>query len=298
MNRRKFIKTGLQLGGAGFIASTLGCQGSLFDSFDSSAEEAFLVSGSRLLYKVNLITGAASSITPVFPDFTFGLALRGKDTALVLTNLLGGDLYSINLNSTNSSFTSLISSFAPTNTASIVLENQQSVLVGDNGNLTRLNLSTLTSSTIVSGLGDVVTGLAMESSQSVLVQMGGTTGMGLLRVNLSSGTSNFLQNMGASTFTKIAIVPDRNLVLIANSTTTTQIKRLDLSTNTLLSDIGFVPSGAGLGIALENSHSALVGSNAAAGGLYRVDLDTGVTSRVDDGSLGSVSIVDIAVRFQ
>ncbi|GMT49837.1 MAG: hypothetical protein IEMM0008_1376 [bacterium] len=39
MNRRKFIKTGLQVGGAGLMAFTLGCQGSLFDPFDVSANE-------------------------------------------------------------------------------------------------------------------------------------------------------------------------------------------------------------------------------------------------------------------
>ncbi len=295
MNRRKFIKTGLQAGGAGLMASTLGCQGSLFDAFDSSAEEAFLISATRFLYKVNLVTGAASIITPVFTNQLLGLALRGQNTALVLDNVSPGNLFSVNLK--DNSVTTLASSVASINPASIALENQESAIVGDTGTLTRLNLSTLASSTIVSGLVNSVAGLAMESSQSVLVQLGNGSG-NLLRVKLSSGTSNLLRNIG-TTSSKITFASDRNLVLIANSDTVTptQIRRLDLSTNTLLSDIGFLTNGAGPGIALENSHSVLVGSNTS-GGLYRVDLDTGVTSRVDDGSLGGVIIVDIAVRFQ
>ena len=56
MNRRKFIKTGLQVGGLGLMASTLECQGSLFDSFAQTATEAIVTGtgvGAKQIFRVN-----------------------------------------------------------------------------------------------------------------------------------------------------------------------------------------------------------------------------------------------------
>ncbi len=294
MNRRKFIKTGLQVGGAGLMASTLGCQGSLFDAFDSSAEEALVAedNGSFQLFNVNLSTGAVSTIA-IFPNQIFQVSLLDQNTAIAIDNTT---VYSVNLNT--NIYQPLLSSF--TTLRGLAIENQNSVLLGGmSGYFARMNLSTLAVSTFPT-LGGWPHGTALENSSSALVM--DRANDDLLRVNLSTGSFSTVYNFPTTnTYVNIAIDTGRNLALILSDTpTTNQIVRVDLNTNTLLSQIGSTPDGVTQGIALENSTSVLVGNdtNAPGGGLYRVDLDTGATSRVDDGTLNGVIPRDIAVRFQ
>ena len=292
MNRRKFIKTGLQTGGVGLMVSTLGCQGSFFDAFESSAEEAIVAqSAGTNLYKVNLVTGATSVITSAFAANLNGVALKDQDTALVIDNTGNIIFYEVNLNTGNvKTHTTNITTAIAT---SIGIENESSILVGDSvAILTRINLNTLANSVLVStgGAGSII-GIAIESSSSALILDSSVPS--LIRVNLLNGTSTTLASPAGNQ--KIAYAPSRNLALISNSAAA-QINRFDLSSNSSLSGIG--PANSGPGIALENSHSVLVADNSL-GGLYRVDLDTGVISRVDDNTLlNGVSLADIAVRFR
>ncbi len=291
MDRRKFIKTSLQAGGAGLVASTLGCQGSLFDSFESPADEAIVAqSGGTNLYKVNLVTGATSVITSAFAANLNGVALKDQDTALVIDNTNNIQFYEVNLNSGNvKTHTTNIGGAAA---SSIAIENESSILIGDSASvITRINLNTLATSIVP--YGGTVIGMALDTSNSALFVDTGAAN--LVKVNLTTGSSTSLVAFPAGS-QKIAYAPSRNLALISNNTAV-QIRRLDLSTNTFLSDIG--PANSGPGIALENSSSVLIGDNGG-GGLYRVDLDTGVTSRVDDNTLlnTTVLLADIAVRFR
>ncbi len=298
MNRRKFIKTGFQVGGAGLMASTLGCQGSLFDSFAQSANEAIVTEagGTRRVFKVNLNNGAVSLIVNanvIGGTLLQGLTLKDQDTALVTSDPLGGELYKINLN--NNTVQLLTSGFVPGLVSNpIAMENSNSLLIGtNNGNINRMNLSTFAITKTQNIAGNPLAGIAVENSSSAVVL---DNMRDLYRVNLSDFSSSTLIAPVTAGGRAVAINTVRNLAFIGH-TGTTQIERFDLSTNTPLTVFGAVPGGAGRGIAFENSNSVLVGENVPSGGLYRVNIDTGVTSRVDDGSI-TVNLKNIAVRFQ
>ncbi len=303
MNRRKFIKTGLQVGGAGLMASTRGCQGSLFDSFAQTATEAIVAEtgATRQIFRVNLNTGVTSVVSDgvIFVNNLQSIALLDEDTALVTTNLTAGGLYKVNLK--NNTVQLLVSGYSPgASSRGIALENRNSLLIGSNDDaIRRMDLRTLS---VINNQAISVsaTAIALESESSALLLDTGNT---LYRLNLIDFSVNTLISpLSGSLGRSIALDLNRNIALIGQSDAT-QIERFDLSTNTQLStDIGSLPDGAGRGIALENSNSVLVGNNsipsATPGGLYRVDLDTGATSQVDDGTLDGVLIRAIAVRFQ
>ncbi len=299
MNRRKFIKTGLQVGGAGLMASTLGCQGSLFDAFGQTADEAIVIEavGSQCIYRVNLNTGATSVISDgvIFGGNQLGgIALLDEDTALVTTGTTtGGTLYKVDLNANTVQL--LVSGFSPGNTSDcIAVENRNSVLIGASGTLYRMNLRTLTV-TKTQAIGTALHGIALESESSALIIENNDS---LHRVNLADFSfSTLMATTTGNNGRDVAIALDRNLAMVVANAGGIQIVRINLSSNTALSTLGALTNGAGKGIALENGSSTLVGDNTS-GGLYRVDLDTGVTSRVDDGTLNSILIRKIAVRFQ
>ncbi len=299
MNRRKFIKTGLQVGGAGIIVSTLGCQGSLFDSFAQTATEAIVAqSAGTNLYRVNLNTGVTSVINTLTSNLN-GIALLDQDTALVTSVLSGGELYKVDLNT--NAVQLLVSGYSPASgSLSVAVENRNSILIGSTtGTLRRMDIRTLTITRTQNFGVAPLQGLASESETSALAIASSDI---LYRINLTNfSLSTLMALTPAATInpTKVAFAPNRNIAYVAPATSgADQILRFDLSTNTQLSAIGSVPGGVSEAVALENSSSALVGNFSAPIGLYRVDLDTGATSRVDDGTLTGVSIRDIAVRFQ
>ncbi|GMT49409.1 MAG: hypothetical protein IEMM0008_0948 [bacterium] len=285
------------------MASTLGCQGSLFNSFAQPADEAIVaVQGGTNLYRVNLSTGVVTTIAvPTIQS----IALIGQDTILgvnfspavlvvYLIDLIGGGVRTLG--------TLTIPSFFTFDTIAVV--DRDNVLIsgstssGSDAYIYRLNLPTFTGSVVKTwiGLGGGATHIALENDQSAIVQLFGGN---VYRLNLNDYSDTLLLTIPTNT-RHLALVPNRNLALVVHqSGTSTPITRIDLNTNTPLSPLGTFADGAGEGIALENSQSVLVGNNnAAAGGLYRVDLDSGVTRRVDDGTFSTLLITDIAVRFR
>ncbi len=299
MNRRKFIKTGLQVSGAGLMASTLGCQGSLFDSFAQTATEAIVAQtgATRQIFRVNLNTGVTSVVSDgmIFGGNLQSIALLDEDTALVTTGSTNGELYKVNLKNNTVQF--LVSGYSPGfSSRGIALENRNSLLIGSNDDaIRRMDLRTLS---VINNQAISVSAraIALESESSALLLDDVLNN--LYRINLIDFSVNTLiSTLSGSGGRSIALDLNRNIALIGQTDGGSPIERFDLSTNTQLSDLGSVTGGAGRGIALENSNSVLVGSNGP-NGLYRVDLDSGATSQVDDGTLSSVLIRAIAVRFQ
>ncbi|MDH4128922.1 MAG: hypothetical protein OEV44_09230, partial [Spirochaetota bacterium] len=183
---------------------------------------------------------------------------------------------------------------------SIAIESDFSILIGETGNLHRLELAKLSDTTIATGLGaGAISGIAIENQYSAYV-ININTGE-LYWVNPSYYNTFFLIPItpAMSTPAKIAIDTTRNSLLISNNAGggLAQIYRVNKSDYSRLSDLGNVAAGVHMSIALENNNSVLVGDKAPYNGLYRVDLDTGASSRVDNGTLTGFPIMDIAVRF-
>lgn len=306
ISRREFIKKGLQVGGVGLLASTLGCTGSLQDLFSNSAKEAILAANSSI-YKVNMETGAVAMVADFMFYYgttttVFSLAIKDKNTvlALVLDNMATpttSGLFSVNLD--NGTIQTILNPMWYLAT-SIAIESDFSILIGETGNLHRLELAKLSDTTIATGLGaGAISGIAIENQYSAYV-ININTGE-LYWVNPSYYNTFFLIPItpAMSTPAKIAIDTTRNSLLISNNAGggLAQIYRVNKSDYSRLSDLGNVAAGVHMSIALENNNSVLVGDKAPYNGLYRVDLDTGASSRVDNGTLTGFPIMDIAVRF-
>lgn len=292
LNRREFIKKSVQFGGGSLVFSMSACQGSWLDPFANPVDEVIVTERTASgLYKMNLSSGKGELIY-TFPTQLYGVALYNSYTLLVTEDAAGGILYKVDLR--DNSVTTLLSAFAAGNSLYVVMENSNSAIIGDTlGNLYRIDLASLSVSTLASGLGGSLSGIAIENSSSVLIL--DYTGGNLYRVSLSDGSYGSPLNIGAATtFSHVAISTNRNIAYISNNVAN-QIKRVDLSSFSLLSDIAF--SNAGEAIALENNNFLLVG-NTGGTGLYRVNIDSGQSSRVDDGFLTGLTVLDLALRFK
>jgi len=298
MDRRKFLKNSLQIGSAGLLSTLPYCQGSWTDPFETPANEAIMISTPGVMYRVNLSSGATTPISTIGSGAT---AFLDNNNVLFVTSSLTPSFYQINLNDNSFSLlgtvTIPVGAGGDVGTVSLIGGNDVmlngSYTGGAQGYLYRLNLTSMTGSVVLSLLAPI-SGHAIENDQTLLAQLSSGN---VYRFSLTDYSNTLLVNAGASKF-NVALAPGRNLLLIAHGGgIATQLKRVDLKTNTVLSDLGALPNGAGAGIALESNSSVLTGDTVS-GGLYRVNLDNGATSRVDDGTLTGVVLRNIAVRFQ